>query len=201
MVRRFELIARHIVLRGMAIVCLVPMLSACIGGAVVAGAAGGAAVSADERTMGTMLDDETLEFKASHAIANEPGLEQGVRISVTSYNHVVLLSGQAATELQRKKAVALTRQLAKGRRIYDGIVIGPVLPISERLADAGVTAKIKTALLSSKAAIAVKVKVVTEARTAFLMGLLSRAEGKAAAATVQQVDSVKKVIKLFEYTD
>ncbi len=181
--------------------CLLPMLSACVGGAVVAGAAGGAAVGVDERTVGGMLDDETLEFKASHAIANEPGFDKGVRVSVTSYSHVVLLTGQVATEAQRRRAVELTQRLAKGRRIYNGITVGPVLAIADRLADAGVTAKIKTALLSAKGAIAVKVKVVTEARTVYLMGLVSRAEGRAAAATVQQVDGVKKVVKLFEYTD
>ena len=46
-----------------------------------------------------------------------------------------------------------------------------------------------------------RVKVVTEYGTVFLMGLVTRAEGAKAADITRHIEGVKRVVKLFEYTD
>ncbi|MDX1606637.1 MAG: DNA-3-methyladenine glycosylase I, partial [Candidatus Competibacterales bacterium] len=46
-----------------------------------------------------------------------------------------------------------------------------------------------------------RVKVVTERGIVYLMGLVTTAEGNAAAEAVRQVRGVRKVVKVFEYLD
>ncbi len=175
------------------------LLSACAG--VVAGAAGGAAIGADERSAATMIDDERIELKANHAIGNDEALRTRTHISVTSFNRIVLLTGQAPDPGLKRRAVEIVRRIDGVRRVHDAITIAEPLPMRERLIDAGLTAKVKTALLSSKGLKAAKIKVVTEGRTVFLMGLTTRSIGAAMASAVQQVEGVAKVVKVFEYTD
>ncbi len=178
------------------------LLSACAGGVVVAGAAaGGAAVGADERSASTMVDDERIELEANRALGNDAELREQAHVSVTSFNRIVLLTGQAPDRRLKQRAVDLVRHVKGVRRVHDAITIGRPLPLKERLIDAGLTAKVKTALLSSKGFKATKIKVVTENRTVFLMGLTGHATGASMAAMVQQVEGVRKVVKVFEYTD
>jgi len=177
------------------------LLSACAGVVVAGAAAGGAAVGADERSASTMLDDERIELEANRAIGNDTDLRERAHISVTSFDRIVLLTGQAPDRDLKRRAVDLVRHVKGVRRVHDAITIGRPLPLKERLVDAGLTAKVKTTLLSSKGFKATKIKVVTEDRTVFLMGLTSRATAAAMAAMVRQVDGVRKVVEVFEYID
>jgi osmotically-inducible protein OsmY len=46
-----------------------------------------------------------------------------------------------------------------------------------------------------------RVKVVTENGTTYLMGLTSRQQGAKAVSITQQISGVQKIVKLFEYVD
>ena len=48
---------------------------------------------------------------------------------------------------------------------------------------------------------ATRVKVVSENKTVFLMGLVHEEEGDAAAKAAQKVSGVEKVVTVFEYID
>ena len=73
----------------------VSLLGACapllIGGAV----AGGAMVATDRRSAGAQVDDQTIEAKAGSAIGALLG-DRG-HVNVTSYNRLVLLTGEVPT--------------------------------------------------------------------------------------------------------
>jgi osmotically-inducible protein OsmY len=72
------------------------LLQGCAG-AIIAGGATGAAVASDRRTVGEVVDDQSIEFKAMRAIFSDSELSDKARISITSFNGVVLLTGQAPT--------------------------------------------------------------------------------------------------------
>ena len=71
---------------------LLPLLDGCAPAVVAVGAAEVAIVAGDPRTTGTQLDDQSIEFKVS----SEAGTRYGndVHLNVTSYNGVVLLTGE-----------------------------------------------------------------------------------------------------------
>ena len=76
------------------------LLSGCVP-LVIAGAAGGAAlVVADRRSVGAQTDDEAIELKMANNIG--AGYGDRVHVNVTSYNGIVLLTGEVPTpELKR----------------------------------------------------------------------------------------------------
>lgn len=181
--------------------CLMMLLGGCVGGAVVAGAVGGASVGVDPRSAEVMLDDERIELTAGRRIAQTQGLDKTTNISATSFNHVVLLTGQATTREARASAIDVVRHVEKVRKIHNAITIGPASSVKSRLNDSGLTTKVKLALLSSKGFSAANAKIVTESGVVYLMGIVSHAMANAIHETVRQVAGVKRVVDVFEYTD
>ncbi len=171
------------------------------GQVIVAGAATGAAAVHDRRTVGTVIDDEGIELKALDAQLSDKELYDGTHINVTSYNGVVLLSGEAPTEDMRNRMVSIVKDLPKVRRVHNEIAVAAPSSLISRSSDALITSKVKIAIFRIEGFDPTRVKVVTENGTVFLMGLVTRNEGDKAADATRQVGGVQRVIKVFEYID
>jgi len=180
---------------------IIVLLQSCAIPLIIAGAAAGGAIAYDKRSAGTILDDETIEFKIAAAIRKNQALAENSHISVISYNGTVLLVGQAPTRALRDKAVSLARSVPKVKSVHDEIAIARAIPLKARNYDSWITTKVKNTLLGSKGIASLHVKVITENRVTYLMGIVTRDQGKQVARVVQQVDGVKRVVKVFEYHD
>ncbi len=171
---------------------------------VVGGAATGAAAVQDRRTVGSFIDDEGVELKTRMAIINDKDLNSQIHINITSYNGIVLLSGEAPTEELRARAESITRGVEKVRLIHNEMTIAAPSSMMTRSSDTLITSKVKTSLFGIKGLEGfnpTRVKVVTENGTVYLMGMLYRNEAAAVTERVRQVGGVQRVVKLFEYLD
>jgi osmotically-inducible protein OsmY len=182
----------------LALVLAAPALTGCVG-VLLAGAATGASVAHDRRSVGTELDDQAIKVKAGNAIYDDKELHDSSHIDVTSYNKIVLLVGETPTEALRTRAERLVSSIPNVRKVYNEITIGEPTSFTTRSNDAALTAKVKSEMLAAKLD-PLDVKVVTENGTVFLMGLVSPTEGEAAAGVASHVGGVQRVVKLFEYT-
>lgn len=185
---------------------VISLVAAVLGGglsgcAVVAAGGAGAAVASDRRTTGTMVDDQAIELRVSNAIFRDDELKRQAHINVTAFNGVVLLTGETPTEPQRDRAVEAARHVDGVRRVHNEIFISPPTSVSSRAQDTWITTKVKSKLLANKQVKGTHVKVVTEYRVVYLMGLLTRAEADAAAEAARYVEKVERVVTLFEYLD
>jgi len=182
------------------IVCASTVLSGCVP-LVIAGAAGGTAlVVADRRSVGAQADDEAIELK----IVNNIGATYAdtVHVNATSYNGVVLLTGEVPTQDLVGTMAEIARTTAKVRRVHDEIVVGPVSDVGARSNDTYITSKVKARFVeASKTFSPTHVKVVTERGVVYLMGLVRRDEGDAAGRIAASTPGVVRVVKLFEYID
>jgi len=165
---------------------------------VAGGAATGAAVTSDQRTTGTVIEDQVIETKAGDFFRADAALSQQARISVTSYNQIALVTGQAPTEDLRKRAVEYVSRIAKVRHVYNEIEIGSPVTAMQISSDTVLTTKVKSKLLAVKDLKSTDVKVVSENGVVYLMGLLDQPTGDAVAEVVAGVSGVRKVVKLFE---
>lgn len=183
------------------VVCvLVTGLTGCaavIGG----GAAATAATAYDRRTTGTVIDDEFIELKAVEAWSNDAELWEQTHLNATSYNNVLLLTGEAPSETLRQRAAAMVRGIPKVREVHNEIRVAAPSSLPSRSSDSWVTGKVKTALLNADTVDALRIKVVTEAGVVYLMGLVTRAEADAATDVARRVAGVQRVVKIFEYTN
>jgi osmotically-inducible protein OsmY len=183
-----------------ALMLAAPALTGCAG-VFLAGAATGASVAYDRRSVGAELDDQTIEIRAANAIYDDKTLYDNSHIEVVSFNKIVLLAGETPTEALRARAERLVSAIPNVRKVYNEITIGEPTSFMTRSNDAALTAKVKGAMLGAPDVDAFRVKVVTENGTVFLMGLAYRREAEAAARVASEVGGVQRVVKLFEYLD
>ena len=185
-------------------ICLLPFLSGC---AAVAfgGAVGGATVAAssaiDRRTTGTQIEDETIEVKAILAINKDAELKEQAHLNITSYNTVVLVTGEAPTEAMRQRAVDIVRSVNKVSHVYNEISIAAPSSMMARSSDSLTTSKVKARMIADRKLHSLYVKIVTEKGVVYLMGLVTRQESELAANIARQTGGVQKVVKLFQYID
>ncbi len=167
---------------------------------LVAGAVGGTAlVVADRRSTGAQVDDEAIELK----IANNVGAGYGdqVHVNATSFNGIVLLSGEVPSQDLVASIGAIARATAKVRRVDNELAVGPVSGVGARTNDSYITSKVKARFVEANKFAANHVKVVTERQVVYLMGLVRHVEADAAAQIAATTSGVVRVVKLFEYID
>lgn len=169
------------------------------GALVATGVVTGAAVAHDRRTAGNIVDDQSIEIKAHTLFQDEPELSEGVHIDVTSYNGVVLLSGETPTEAQRRRAQELVSGIEGVRRVHNELAIAAPSSAMTRSSDSLITAKVKARMVGKEGFDAGWVKVVTENGTVYLMGIVTRDEADKATEITRSTGGVQRVVRLFEY--
>jgi len=166
---------------------------------IVAGATQATLMAVDRRPTGAQVDDGAIEFKVESEAGTRWGNE--VHLNVTSYNANVLLTGEAQSAEVKGEIVRITRDSHdRVRNVYDEMVIGAVTDLGARSNDTYITSKVKARMIDSDTVKSIYVKVVTERRVVYLMGIVSRQEGDAAAQVAAATEGVARVVKLFEYS-
>jgi len=167
----------------------------------VGGAATGVAVIHDRRTTGTVLDDQTIELKAMQALSETPEIAEHSSISVTCYNYVVLLTGQAESSHLARRFADQVKNIDKVKRVINEVQAGPALSLAQQTQDSYLTAKVKTSLfdIEMEGFDPSRVKVVTHNDTVYLMGLVTHQEASAVVEKVRMIRGVSKVVRAFEY--
>ncbi|TPW16655.1 MAG: hemolysin [Halothiobacillaceae bacterium] len=180
----------------------VATLSLNISGCAPAIVAGGAAsVAADTRTAGTVVEDQSIEFRIAANLQKDPEFLEKTNINITSYNTVVLLTGEAKTVALRDRAEKIAKTDPKAKKIYNEIVVREPLPMKARNYDSWLTTKVKAKLVATEDVSSFNVKVVTSDTTVYLMGLISKADAQKVAQVAAHVTGVTRVVKAFEYVN
>lgn len=171
--------------------------------AVVGGITTGAAVVHDRRTTGVIIDDQEIELRAFKLKYDNPDIKARSNIAVTSYNLVVLLTGQAQNSEVVARYADLISRLPRVKKVHNQVKVGAEGTLTESTNDVYLTSRAKIALFDVDLADfdPTRVKVVTSQGTVYLMGLVTRAEANAATEKVRFISGVKHVVKVFEYLD
>ncbi|WP_417227581.1 BON domain-containing protein [Amphritea sp.] len=153
------------------------------------------------RTTGSFVDDELIEIKSNVNISKGSVELSSSHVNITSFNGIVLITGQVATEESRLEAEQIVSQVRKIRRIHNELTITSPTSTLTRASDTWITAKIKANMIGDKDVDASQIKVVTENGVVYLMGLVTRAQADKAIQVVKSVNGIQKIVKIFEYID
>ena len=176
-----------------------PLLLSGCPAAIVAGAAGGSLVANDERTTGSLVEDEFIEIKARARFSEQIG---GVaHVGITSYNRRVLLTGQVPSAEVRQQIVDLIEDIEHVRAVIDQMQIGNPSSLTSRAADAALTARVKIELcnIQQEDFSCLDIKIVSEQGVLYLLGLVSKEQAAIAIQAVRTVPGVIKVVRVFEF--
>lgn len=180
---------------GMLVLLLLGLLSSCMIG-VVAAATG--LVVYDRRTV-AMIERDARIFHLVHTEIVKNQRFEGSHIGVTSFNQVVLLSGQTPQASLRVLAEKIAQKTPKVRRVYNEITIGESIPLADRSRDTWITGEVRTKLLRKKDLESGSIRVVTEDGVVYLMGIATPEQAILAVDVARQVNGVRKVVKVFQY--
>ena len=182
----------------LALFLIFPFLVGCVPMFAVGTAAGtGAYISEDRGTSGMFIEDEGIELKGSRRIYQQFG--DKVHINITSYNRMVLLTGEAPTETIKADIEKLIMGVDNVRKIFNEIAVAGNTSLASRSNDTLITSKVKTRFLTERKFQINHVKIVTENEVVYLLGVVTRQEADNAAQIASATSGVKKVVKVFEY--
>lgn len=179
----------------MAVAALV-MLNSC---AVVATGAAAVGISSvtDPRTIGSQLDDQTIEMKANAKLGNDEQLGD-YRLRVVSYDQQVLLIGQVPNDSMRQRAEEVIADTNGIERIFNQVRVSSQAGLSVQSNDAWITSQVKLKLAANEQVSASDIKVVTENSEVFLLGIVGRESAEIAVNIARNVKGVSRVVKAFK---
>lgn len=185
-----------------ALVTLIPflLLQGCAT-AIITGAATGVTLAHDRRTTGAVIDDQGIEFKAALAIFNNKDIYEQSHINVTSYNGIILVTGETLTEQLKQQVYDIVRVIPKARTIHNELIIAAPSSLPSRSSDAWITSKIKAKITSDRQIDPFYIKVVTEHGIVYLMGIVNQTESDRVVNITSNSAGVQRVVKIFEYLD
>jgi len=178
-----------------------PLLGGCAP-AVVVGTAYGATVVHERRSPQTVLDDEWIELQGKKLYYENRDIDKQSRMTITSYNYVALLTGQADNAEVSQRYAQMISRLPKVRKVYNEVSIGPRISLAQESTDALITSRAKIAIGGGRGIEdfdATRIKVVTEDGVVYLMGLVTPEEADVTADVVRRLPGVERVVKMFEY--
>ncbi len=182
----------------LALLALAPQLQGCIEMAVV-GAGAAAMASDDRRSLGAQTEDKEIDLRGGSRVSERFG--DKVHINVTSYNRIVLLTGEAPDAATKTQIERVIREIANVRGVVNEIQVAGVSSYTARANDGYLTSKVKARFIDNSGVSANQVKVVTEGSVVYLLGLVTRKEDESAVEIARTTGGVKKVVRVFEYIE
>lgn len=173
------------------------LLQGCVAAAVVGTAAVGTKAATDPRTVGTQVDDSTLELRVNSALSKDAQIKKETRINVMAWQGKVMLIGQSPSADLTARAKQIAMGVEGTAEVYNEIRQGQPITLGTASSDTWITTKVRSQLLGSDLVKSSSVKVSTENSEVFLMGLLTEREGRAAADIASRVSGVKHVTTAF----
>ena len=174
---------------------LMPILAGCFGATVV-GVGAGALMAADRRPSETFVTDESIELRTGNRIREM--LAGRTHVNVTSYNRAVLLTGEVPDAAARSQVEQIAGGVPNVKAISNEVQVAGVSTLGARSNDAYITSKVKARFIDANRFAVVHVKVVTEAGTVYLLGMVTQRESDDAVEIARTTGGVQRVVRMFE---
>ena len=158
-----------------------------------------ATMSNDRRSAGEIIDDKTLNFNLSNIVRKDAILEE-MHINFMVYNKAVLMLGEAPSiEARDYLEKQIKQKIPKIRKFINEVSVMPNSSYLSRAKDGIITVQVEALFLDQEVFHPTHVRVITERRTVYLMGSVTKREAEHATNLATKAKNVDKVVKLFNY--
>lgn len=187
---------KSIFMKGVSCLLVSSLLFGCVPIAFLGGAAIATVIS-DQRDTKTMILDQNLAQQIQWQLKNQEALGAS-RINAYAFNRSILLVGKADTSLKRQLALDIARRTPNVRRVYNQVTLGNPASFIKRTEDAWITTQAKTKLLTLEGLKSVHIKVITENRVVYLMGIVSAQHAYDITQALRSLPKVRKIVSVLE---
>ena len=188
---------KRVMLASLAAGAVLSSLSACaplmVGGAVMC-----SLVAIDRRTTGIQIEDEGIELRTAQGLRQN--LSAGAHVNVTSYNRMVLLTGEVGSAAEKERAERLAKSQENVNSVVNDLAIEPASSLTQRSKDIVITGQVKALLIDAKDLQSNAFKIVVERGVVYLMGRVTNREAQRASeiARSTSIGGVVKVVRVFD---
>lgn len=174
------------------------LLQGCAGGLIViAGTA--VAVTSDERSVSTQIDDDNLALAALDKINELPLNHRNIRINLITNNGYLLVIGQVNNRQQKTMIDKKLNGLSGAKQVYNQLRIKDhPIGFSQQSKDSWITTKAKSKLTAHDDVNSFQIKVVTEDGELFLIGRVDKKTANTATNIGRKISGVKRVNRVFQ---
>ena len=187
--KRLLLAAGAAALLGGSLTACFPLLA---GGAL----AGGALVATDRRTSGAQLEDEGIELRSMSRLRENIGSR--ARVSATSYNRQVLLTGEVLNEQDKQLVGQVIARIENVTGVVNELDIINSPSLVQRSSDVLITGQVRALFIDARDLPANAFKVTTERGIVYLMGRVTQREADRATEIARGARGVQKVVRILE---
>jgi len=158
-----------------------------------------ATMSNDRRSAGTILDDKTLYLRISNIVEEDVMLDDA-HINFMIYDGVVLMTGEAPSQdAKTRLAAQLKAKALNMKQLVNEVVVMPSSSYLSRAKDNLISIQVETLFQDQEVFHPTHVRVLTERKTVYLMGAVTKREAESATNQAAKAKNVGKVVKLFSY--
>ena len=144
-------------------------------------------VAVDRRTVGQQVEDKTIEIKVANSIRTKFG--DSVRVNITSYQGVVLVTGDSLGNDRKAEITQIASQTQSVKSVSNQVnVVKETASFGELSNDTWITSKVMTTLATTNEIPSRTIVVATDRSVVYLMGLVTQREGDLAAAAAAHPD-------------
>ena len=151
-------------------------------------------------TFGTVAEDSSIEGRVKERLYPILEKNQPNAVDVVSHNLYVLIYGQVPSEEAISQVSNALQGVPEMKKAFNELRVGNPEDVST-VSDVWITTKVKSSLAAEKGLDSKRIKVITENKEVFLMGMVTREEGDKAALVARNISGVTRVVKIFEYID
>lgn len=180
-------------------VALLLQLGGCIAvpALMVGGGVGmGTMLATDRRTPGAVIEDRGIETKAAFRIREALG--DAVHVNVSSYNRLVLITGEVPDEKRKVQIEKIILDVENVQKTVNEVAIMENASTTARLQDGILTSRIRAALIDEKNLIANAFKVTTERGVVYIQGRATAREIALMTEIVSGLSGVTRVVRMVD---
>ena len=158
-----------------------------------------ATMANDRRSMGEILDDKALYMDLSNLVNKDPMLDDA-HINFNVFNKSVLMTGEAPDDdLKNYLEEQVKRKAPLMKQLINEVEVIPNSSYLSRAKDGVISVQIEALFLDQEVFHPRHVSVLTERKTVYLMGSVTKREAEHATNVASKAKNVNKVVKLFNY--
>ena len=146
------------------------------------------------------LSNHQLQVKANHALFDTyPHLRKIANVTVTVYNHDLIVTGQVPSKTDKKLVTKLLNDLKGSRSLFNELTIGSNRTLMQALKDSWITSQIRTRMIAANDIDPSAFKILTENGVVYVLGDVKKAQAEIVVDFARETAGVTKVIRVMKY--
>jgi osmotically-inducible protein OsmY len=174
------------------------LIQGCVS-AAISGVSTGAQAAYNQHNLKNTFHDQSICMKVDHAIHWQTTAYKSSRVSVSTFNNIVLLTGQVPNADLRNKLMVIAKSIQGVNKVYNLTTVSSPASSLVQVSDSWITAKIKTQMIAEEDIDPSQIKVITENGTVYLIGTVFPNQAMLATDIARSTAGVENVVRVFSY--